>query len=130
MNAKEQLEQTLIISLMPVIPSDSMEEAKARILMSLADYDVTKNETLPVVYEGDINEQMLKRFIAAKVAAGRTPRTIRFYLITIKKVLEDINKPYTFRTEYIDCCTWCKESIDEVIKKVAEEHRKDREKWT
>lgn len=94
MNAKEQLEQTLIISLMPVIPSDSMEEAKARILMSLADYDVTKNETLPVVYEGDINEQMLKRFIAAKVAAGRTPRTIRFYLITIKKVLEDINKPY------------------------------------
>lgn len=36
----------------------------------------------------------------------------------------------TFRTEYIDCCTWCKESIDEAIKKVAEEHRKDREKWT
>lgn len=94
MNAKEQLEQTLIISLMSVIPADSMEEAKARILMSLADYDVTKNETLPVIYEGDINEQMLKRFIAAKVAAGRTPRTIRFYLISIKKVLEDINKPY------------------------------------
>ena len=94
MNAKEQLEQTLIISLMPVIPSDSMEEARARILMSLADYDVTKNETLPVVYEGDINEQMLKRFIAAKVAAGRTPRTIQYYLKSIQKVLEDINKPY------------------------------------
>lgn len=94
MNAKEQLEQTLIISLMPVIPSDSMEEARARILMSLADYDVTKNETLPVVYEGDINEQMLKRFIAAKAAAGRTPRTIQYYLKSIQKVLEDINKPY------------------------------------
>lgn len=59
----------------------------------LNDYDVTRRETQIIVYDGDKNMQLIKRFLVAKTVQGRTKRTIEVYGKNLKKALEEINKP-------------------------------------
>ncbi len=91
---REQLENDLILALMPYIGKQDLAEVKLAITIAVSKYDVSKSETALTVYEGNINELILKRFLAAKIAQGCSPRTIGYYRNSISSILNAIGKPY------------------------------------
>lgn len=91
---KAELEQKLIVSLAPCLLDDRIEDAKMRIAMALEGYEVRKEETALSVYDGDINEEIMKRFLMAKIARGCSPRTIQYYKDSVTFSLNRIGKPY------------------------------------
>lgn len=91
---KDQLENDLVIALTPYMSDLNAQDLKLRISMVLADYDITRTERALTVYEGDINEMILMRFLSAKIAQGCSKRTITYYRNSVKSTLEQIGKPY------------------------------------
>ena len=92
---KEQLENDLVIALTPYLKDLSGQDLKLRIEMVLDGYDITKAERALTIYEGDVNEQILKRFLSAKIAQGCSKKTITYYRNSISMTLEMIGKSYT-----------------------------------
>lgn len=91
---KAELENKLILSLTPYLIPDKVQDASMRISMVLSEYEVQKEETLPAVYEGDINEQMIRKWLMAKLARGCSARTVKYYKSSVTMVLQKIGKPY------------------------------------
>lgn len=91
---KDQLENDLVIALTPYMKDMNSQDLKLRIEMILTNYDISKSEKALVVYQGDINSQILTQFLSAKIAQGCSKRTIRFYGSSISSILLKIGKPY------------------------------------
>lgn len=91
---KEELANEITVMIDSLIPDLDRQELKLRILMILTKYDVKKAETALTVYEGDVNEEILKKFLYAKMAAGLSRRTIKYYKETNTKFFQTVNKPY------------------------------------
>jgi len=91
---KEQLANELVIAITPYLTGLEIQDLKMRIDMVLGHYDISQAEHALTVYEGDINDLMMKRFLSAKIAKGCSDRTIQEYGKTIPKVLKTIGKPY------------------------------------
>lgn len=85
----------IIYAVSPYIKAEDVTDVRMRIMMALSKYEIKKDETEIVTYQGDVNEEILKKFIMAKIAAGRSPRTIKEYKGTLTKVLQRIGKPYS-----------------------------------
>lgn len=71
-----------------------INDIKMRITMILDNYEIEKRKSELIVYEEDANVRMIKKFIASKLAAGRTTRTCKYYKDTLIKSLEAIGKTY------------------------------------
>ena len=91
---KDELINNIVIALTPFMNNLSTQEIRMRLDMILADYDVTKSEHALAVYNGDINDVILKRFLSAKIAQGCSKRTVTFYRNSISATLEKIGKSY------------------------------------
>lgn len=91
---KDQLANDLVIAMTPYLRDLSMQDLKMRIEMTLAPYDITKAEHALTVYEGNVNEIIIKRWLSAKIAQGCSSRTIKYYKDTVEKILREIGKPY------------------------------------
>ena len=91
---RKQLEDDLIVALTPLLDPQHIADAKLTITMVLSNYDISKSETSLTVYQGDINELIMKRWLSAKIAQGCSPRTINLYRNSVKFTLERIGKPY------------------------------------
>ena len=59
------------------------------------DVEITKAETALAIPDANINDDLLKRFIAAKMVKGCTENTITAYRGTISRCLQRFNKPAT-----------------------------------
>ena len=68
------------------------QEARTELYLMLHDYDVVERTTDIVPYEGNRNEELLRRFIVAKTTAGLSPRTLKVYYNEIRRVLFQIGK--------------------------------------
>lgn len=123
---KENLINDLVIALTPYLKDLNAADIKMVITIALQPYEVTKAETALTVYEGDVNELILKRFLAAKIAAGMSKRTIKYYGESIKATLEKIGKPYTDITAD-DIRLWIAVRIhkDGVSKQTADNERRN-----
>lgn len=91
---KNQFEVEMFNALMPYIKEESLSNVKMRITLVCGKYDISKSQTDLIPYEGDVNDLILKRFLMAKIAAGRSPRTVKFYKESITRTLCQIGKPY------------------------------------
>ena len=91
----ENVFDELVYTISPYVDNNDLSDVRMRITMVLSKYDIKKNTTEIVPYEGDVNEQMLMRFLMAKTARGLSKRTIAYYRDSIKKTLEYIGKPYS-----------------------------------
>lgn len=91
---RAELETDVLLALMPYLDEKKIQEAKLAITMAVSKYEIQKAETSLAVYEGDINERILRRFLSAKIAAGLSARTIYFYKTSIASSLAEIGKPY------------------------------------
>ena len=92
---RAQLENDLINAIMPYIQPSDIEDVRMRLTMVISNYDIAETVTALTIWEGDINEQILKKFIVAKVAKGCSRRTIEYYKYTINLFFDYVNKPYT-----------------------------------
>lgn len=91
---KRELEEKMLVALLPCLIPEKVEEAKMRITMAFDGFSVIREEKELMVYEGDVNEQILKKFLIAKIARGLSPRTLKYYKNSIKMMLGRIGKPY------------------------------------
>lgn len=91
---KKQLEDELYLALLPCIEEGKSQDAKLLITMCLGHYEITRPVTDLTIYEGDVNELIIKRWIAAKLAQGCSARTIQYYRLTVQAMLARIRKPY------------------------------------
>ena len=66
-----------------------------RLYILLQNYEITPIETRLALRDDALNEQLLKRFLAAKMVKGCTKRTIGLYATELKKILARIGKPCT-----------------------------------
>ena len=85
---------SLVMAVYPYVKEDELQKIKMQFDILLHDYDVKKMSTELTVYHGSVNDEMLVRFLRAKVAKGCTKRTIEFYQKCVSKILEKIGKPY------------------------------------
>ena len=91
---KKQMIDELIIALMPYIQPADADDVAMAITLALKDYSVSQEERSLAVYEEDETELVFRRFLAAKVAKGCSPRTVGFYKDSVSKALRIIGKPY------------------------------------
>lgn len=66
-----------------------------RLYILLQNYEITPIETQLALRDDALNDQLLKRFLAAKMVKGCTKRTICLYAKELKKILSRIGKPCT-----------------------------------
>lgn len=74
-------------------------EIKNQLYILLREYSIQKASTELTVYEGDVNEKILQRYIMSKTIQGCTKRTIKCYTYSIQHFIEFIGKPVTEITE-------------------------------
>lgn len=67
-------------------------EAKDRLYMILSNYEVTSRCTELAEMQQDRNENLLKKFLVAKMVKGCTERTVNFYKTELPKILDTIGK--------------------------------------
>ena len=94
MSMSIELERKLANLLYPYIKDGMLDDAKLQITIALSKYEITEKETSVIVYEGDRNELIVQKFLAAKMAAGCSPKTIDYYKKEVCHVLRVIGKPY------------------------------------
>lgn len=89
--AKEELINTLAI----MMKQKGIEEPKNDLYIIMNNYNVQRISTEISVYQGDVNEQLLKRYIMSKTIQGCTKRTIAFYRNELIMFARFVNKPFT-----------------------------------
>lgn len=90
---KQDFINDMVVLLMQYgMPAD---EARSKLYMRLHNLDIVLMSTDLVPYEGDVNEELLKRFLVAKKIKGCTDRTINGYGHRLKLILNHIGKPVT-----------------------------------
>lgn len=60
----------------------------------LADFEITSRCTELMIPDEDVNEAMLRRFLAAKLASGRTERTLEYYRNTMRAFFRKVEKNF------------------------------------
>lgn len=91
---KEQLENEIANMLIQYVTPEALDVIKMRLTMILKDYSVTQEERALAIYEEDETGILLRRFLAAKIAKGLSPRTITYYKNSLEATLRVIGKPY------------------------------------
>lgn len=91
---KSELTRELVERLTPFIDAQNLEDIKMQISICLSGYEISKSTTELDIYRGSVNEEIMKRFLAAKIAQGCSRRTIKYYKESIYMTLLKIGKNY------------------------------------
>lgn len=94
---KQQLISDVTEALAPQLEFEDIEIVSDEMSIALRGYEVTKKSTDIVTYDG-INEQILKRYQACLLIAGRSQKTIEAYARVARKLFEALQKNYTDMT--------------------------------
>lgn len=92
---KENFRDELIIALTPFLQPEYIEAVKAKITILTHGYEISKAENEIVVYEGDVNERIIKRYLMAKTAQGLSKRTIEVYQQGLELFFGEVQKPFS-----------------------------------
>ena len=85
----------IIYAISPYVKTGDISDIRMRLATLLSKFHIEKATTELAVYQGDANEEIIKRFIMAKTAAGRSKRTLQYYKNTLTMVFQMIGKVYT-----------------------------------
>lgn len=69
-----------------------MMDIKNELYLLLNDFEIIGRSTEIAEVKEDRNEFLLKKFLVAKKVKGCTRRTLEFYAVSVKKILEEIGK--------------------------------------
>ena len=97
---KDKLIRDIELKLSASCPEIDREKVLSCVIACLDDYDVTARETgLTVRYE-DINEKLLKRYVACSRIDGKSEKTVRQYIWICNRLSAFLKKPYTDMSAY------------------------------
>lgn len=104
--AKDFIDSMILLLMKYGMPAD---EARAELAFQMRGVEVVPKSTDLIVYEGDANAALVKRFIVSKKIKGCTDRTIQKYYDDIMRVCNVLRKSLTQITSsdiqlYIACC--------------------------
>ena len=71
-----------------------LEDIRLDLDIILSDFEIGQRNTELMIMDEDVNEAIIKKFLAAKFASGRTARTIEFYGNTLRWIFGKIDKNY------------------------------------
>lgn len=91
---RQMLISSIEESIVKYLSREQTDVVTGKIIQLLNDYEVTKRTTDIVVYD-DVNERILKRYCACLMIDGKSERTIAQYSLTIRKLLEFLQKNVT-----------------------------------
>lgn len=95
-SVKEELINALVTELVDLYPDIAdLHEMQNTIALVLEKYEVSTMTTEVTIYHGQINENLLKKFLICKKVQGLTPKSLRLYQSTLEFVTRRINKPFT-----------------------------------
>lgn len=84
MTDKETLMVDVINMIQSRVSAEDVQDIKMAMTIILEPYHVERHGTDITIYEGDKNNQIMKKFIASKIAAGLSLRTIDYYRNTLE----------------------------------------------
>ena len=91
---RKELEDEIAVIIDKYVDHTSLNEIMMRLDIVLDNYEVSKRSTELIVWEEEKNDVILKRFLASKIASGRSRNTIRYYKNSISVALARIGKNY------------------------------------
>lgn len=91
---REELKIKLVNIAAPYLNEIALSDLRMRIELALADYEIEQRTTELAIYTEGKNENILKRFLASKLAAGRSPRTLKFYKESLTSFFYRVGKDY------------------------------------
>lgn len=81
------------------LDKEAREIAVDTITTNLDRYDVTEKETHLIPYQ-EVNEELLKRYVACLLIEGKSKKTVMQYKYTVEKFAETVRKNYNETTVY------------------------------
>lgn len=97
---KDKLLRDIELKLSLQFDTETREKVMQCIIASLKDYDISERVTDLVVRHEDINERILKRYVACLRIDGMAESTIKGYVYTLKHLESMIGKPYQEMSAY------------------------------
>jgi hypothetical protein len=91
---REELAIEIINTIMPYMSGEDLQDVKLKLTMILNEYEIGKRCTELAIADEDKNTAILRKFVAAKLASGRTTRTLTFYRQSLESFFRKINKNY------------------------------------
>ena len=91
---REELAVEIINMIMPYLSTESLQDVKLKLTMILNEYEIDKRCTELAVADEDKNTAILRKFIAAKLASGRTAKTLTFYRNSVEMFFRKVDKNY------------------------------------
>ena len=89
----DEIINKLNIKLLKNYEKNQIDEITAYLQIILYDYDITRRETAVTVYEGDYDEQIVRKFLATKMVQGCSQKTILMYQNALHSFRKKIQKP-------------------------------------
>ena len=76
---RDELLINIINMLNEYVDQSNISDLRWKLELMLSDYDIEKRQTELAILTEDKNEAILRKYIASKLASGRTERTLRYY---------------------------------------------------
>lgn len=92
MNEKENIINRIICSMLPSLSSDQIDELRRQLHAHLCQYDITPQKTALIPWDGSAYA-VIDQFCSAKLATGKSRRTIEQYRLAARAMVDYICKP-------------------------------------
>lgn len=90
-----EIRQALFINFANVERANEIMNRMINEITVIADkYEVQKRSTELATYSEDVNEKIIKQFVIGKTISGRSERTIRYYVSTVRQFEQVIQKDF------------------------------------
>lgn len=93
-DARGHLEIDIVNMISKYLGGEQLQDAKTRLTILLSNYEVGERKTELVLADENTNAWALQRFLSAKMAAGRTDKTLNFYKSSLIQILAKIGKNF------------------------------------
>lgn len=91
-DAKTEITNNIVMSMIEDMDQQMLKKLEAVIYLNLEKYELQKKSTELAIYQGDLTEELLKRFIVAKKLKNCSDRTLRYYKQEVEKAFESMEK--------------------------------------
>lgn len=95
---RDKLIQDIELRLATFCPNIDRDVVMRQVMAAMKDYDVTERQTELVIRHEDINEKILKRYVACLRVSGKSENTVKQYISTCMRLADLIRRPFTEMT--------------------------------
>ena len=122
---REELEIKLTNALVGYVSQEQLSEIRFKFAVLLSDYEIGMRETELAVMDESRNEMAIKRFVATKLAAGRSRKTLLYYKQSLDAFFFRVQKDFDRVTaDDIRVYLATRVNVDKVTKVTANNERR------